>query len=150
MTELVLLEAKDCLPLRQEVLRPGLPPEESVYPQDADERSTHYGVRQRKKTLGVISMLHDPRGDIGSEMWRIRGMAVLPDHQRQGHGSTLLKTIQAIVTKRGGGLWANVRTGVADYYAQHGFQAEGEEFELPGIGPHVVMTWHPKGARPGE
>lgn len=144
MAELVLLKAEDCIPLRREVLRPGRPAKESSYPQDENERSTHYGIRQRNKTLAVISMLHDPRGEIGSEMWRIRGMAVLPEHQRKGHGAMLLKTIQAIVTKRGGGLWANVRTGVAPFYAAHGFSAEGEEFDLKGIGPHVVMTWRPK------
>jgi GNAT superfamily N-acetyltransferase len=144
MAELVLLKAEDCVPLRREVLRPRRPKKESLYPQDDDDRSTHYGVRQRDKTLGVISMLHDQRGGIGSEMWRIRGMAVLADEQRKGYGGMLLKTIQAIATKRGGGLWANVRTGVVEYYRSHGFSEEGDVFDLKGIGPHVVMTWRPK------
>jgi len=143
MAELVLVKAEDCLPLRQSVLRPGLPEKESVYPNDNNDRSTHYAMRHRKQTLGVISMLHEPRGDVGSEMYRIRGLAVLPEHQRQGLGTTLLKTIQTIATKRGGGLWANVRESAVPFYARAGFVAEGEEFDLKGIGAHRLMTWRP-------
>lgn len=144
MAELVLITAKECVPLRQEVLHPGRPVEESIYPHDEDERSTHYGICQRGKTLGVISMLHEPRGEIGEEMWRLRGMAVLPDQQRKGYGSMLMKTIQAIVGKRGSGLWAPVRTDVVDYCQGHGFVEQGDAFDLEGLGPHVLMTWRPK------
>ncbi len=144
MPELTLLKAADCIPLRQSVLRPDRPGSENHYPQDDDERSAHYGIRHRKKTLAVASMLHDPRGDVGSEMWRIRGMAVLPDEQRKGYGAMLLKTLQAIVAKRGGGAWANVRTTAADFYGKHGFRQEGDVFDIEGIGPHVLMTWRPE------
>ena len=33
--------------------------------------------------------------------------------------------------------------GAAETPAAHGFLAHGEEYELPGIGPHVLMTWRP-------
>lgn len=141
--EVVLVPPEECLPVRCEVLRPGLPEEQSVYAEDSDERSTHYAVKKGKQTLGVISLLHDQRGGVGSEMWRIRGLAVREEHRKQGHGGKLIEMAKAIAGRRGGGVWANVRTTAQDFYAAHGFVPEGEVFDLPGIGPHVVMTWRP-------
>jgi predicted GNAT family N-acyltransferase len=37
-------------------------------------------------------------------------------------------------------VWCNARTPAVGLYAREGFAIEGEEFELPEIGPHVVMT----------
>ena len=147
MTELVLVDAEAVRPLRQEVLRPGQPPENSVYPQDADSRTMHAAVRLEDggEIVAVGTLLPDPRDkdDAASEVWRIRGMAVDPDRRRMGFGAQVLKMLQAVVQARGGGVWANVRTPAREFYAAHGFEAHGEEYELPGIGPHVLMTWRP-------
>ena len=86
----------------------------------------------------------NPGGEVGEEMWRLRGLAVLPDQQGKGYGSMLMKTIQAIVGKRGSGLWAQVHMDVAGYCQKHGFVEQGEAFDLKGRGPHVLMTWRPK------
>jgi hypothetical protein len=37
-------------------------------------------------------------------------------------------------------VWCNARTPARGFYERAGFAVEGEEFELPEIGPHVLMT----------
>lgn len=149
MTELVLVSGEECLPLRREVLRPGQPPENSVYPEDSDPRALHAAVRLEDKgqLVAVGTLLPDAldKDDATSEVWRIRGMAVDPDLRRQGYGAQVLKMLQAVVKARGGGVWANVRSPAVAFYAAHGFGEQSDEFELPGIGPHVLMTWRPPG-----
>lgn len=47
--------------------------------------------------------------------------------------------------ERGGTqLWCNARSTAAGFYRALGFEAKGEEFELPGIGAHSLM-WRPLG-----
>lgn len=144
MVELVLVKADDVRPLRREVLRPGQPDEASTYAGDDDSRTLHAVFKDDATTVGVVSLLHDPRGDVGSEVWRVRGMAVLPDRRREGLGTRLMSTVQAVVEKRGGGLWANVRLSAIPFYSARGFLAVSDEFEVDGVGTHVVMTWTPK------
>jgi GNAT superfamily N-acetyltransferase len=143
MPELVLSKAEECRPLRRAVLRPHQGPEACVYEGDDDTRTLHLLAKEGKQVLGVISVYHDPRGEVGSEVWRIRGLAVDPEHRGQGLGRMLLAAVQAVVEKRGGGLWANVREGAVDFYAAHGFERQGGPFEVPDLGPHLVMTWRP-------
>jgi len=147
MSELVLISGADCLDLRARVLRPEQPRENSVYPGDDDPQNLHAGVREEEDgpLVAVGTLLHDPRDpeDAASEVWRIRGMAVEEACRGKGYGAQVLKTLQAVVEARGGGVWANVRTPARGFYATHGFEAHGEEYELKGIGPHVLMTWRP-------
>ena len=36
-------------------------------------------------------------------------------------------------------IWCNARLKAADFYRRYGFEARGEVFELPRIGPHFYM-----------
>ena len=36
--------------------------------------------------------------------------------------------------------WCNARTSAAGYYEKIGFVIASDEFELPDIGPHVLMV----------
>ncbi|GJM21382.1 MAG: N-acetyltransferase [Planctomycetota bacterium] len=147
MSELVLVSPADCLDLRSRILRPGQPLKACNYPGDADPRCLNAAVRLEDDgpLVAIGTLHHDPRDtdDASSEVWRIRGMAVEESCRRQGLGAQVLKTLQAVAEARGGGVWANVRTPAREFYAAHGFVAQGEEYELPGIGPHVLMTWRP-------
>jgi hypothetical protein len=53
----------------------------------------------------------------------------------------LLQAVQAVAQQRGGGLWMTARVGVQAFYERFGCKVEGEAFDLPGAGPHVLMTW---------
>lgn len=144
MVELVLVKAVDVRPLRGEVLRPGKAAKASVYEGDDDSRTMHAVFKNGEAIICAVSLFHDPRGDVGSEVWRVRGMAVSPEWQRQGFGARLLSAVKAVAEKRGGGVWANVRLPALPFYTAQGFRVDSDEFQIRGIGPHVVMIWHPK------
>ncbi|MGQ0553242.1 MAG: GNAT family N-acetyltransferase [Planctomycetota bacterium] len=164
MPELIVVKAAECLPLREAILRPGQPPSAFTYAQDNDPRAMHFAVKQGKKVLGVASLLPETRAEAAiagapappeavevmtpadrraDPPFRLRGMAVLPDRQKQGLGRMLLLAVQAIAQARGGGIWCTARTHVEPFYAAHGFRREGGVFDLPGGGPHLLMTWSP-------
>jgi GNAT superfamily N-acetyltransferase len=150
MPELILVKAAECLPLRERILRPGQAPSAYTYAQDADPRALHFGLREKKQLVGVASLLPEPRGaatpgGAGPETWRLRGMAVEAERRGQGLGRMLLQAVQAVVQQRGGGMWFTARVKVRPFYERYGCEAQGGVFDLPGGGPHVLMTWHPVG-----
>lgn len=150
MVELILVKAADCRPLRERILRPGQAPSAYTYAADEDPRALHFGLRAGKVLVGVASLLPEARsatgpGGAGPEPWRLRGMAVEADRRGQGLGRMLLQAVQAVAQQRGGGLWFTARVGVRPFYERFGCRAEGGIFDLPGGGPHVLMTWHPVG-----
>jgi predicted NBD/HSP70 family sugar kinase/GNAT superfamily N-acetyltransferase len=128
-------------PLRQKVLRPHQSPEECIYEGDEDPGSAHYGAVVDGQVVGIAS-IYRQRED-GTEdpfTWRLRGMATDPSVRGEGYGRALLEAVVEHARREGGmRLWCNARTGVADFYGAAGFVVQGEEFDLPGLGPHKIM-----------
>ena len=87
--------------------------------------------------------------DCPATEWRIRGMAVVEEERGTGLGAEVLLGMLAKMAEQGGSkVWANARTGVVGFYERHGFLRQGEEFELPGIGPHFVVAANVKEVAP--
>ena len=133
--------AADVRPLRRAVLRPHQRAEELVYPGDDAPGTLHAIVRDGGRVLGVATVSREPHprepapGD-----WRVRGMATDPAARGTGVGAALLDACLRHVREHGGRrVWCNARTPARGFYARAGFQVEGDEFELPGIGPHELM-----------
>ena len=126
-------------PLRATVLRPGLPFETSLYPEDPEAR--HYVIEDGGQVAAVVSFVDQPMaGDARSGDVRFRGMAVAPDRQGQGLGGRLLEEATARETTRGGRrFWCHARDSAQRFYLAHGFEVIGDGFEIEGIGPHHVM-----------
>lgn len=121
-------------PLRHLVLRPNQPFESTRYKED--DGSLHFAALDGDRVIGIVS-LHP-------QTWRFRGMAVHPDHQSRGVGGLLLQTMLTYAWSRGARrVWCNARCTARRFYERQGFVAEGEEFDEPGIGPHVVMAITP-------
>lgn len=138
----VPVSARAVRPLRAAILRPGQAPEELVYPGDDDPRSRHLAVHLEGQLVGIASVMADgyppdPReGD-----WRIRGMAVEQAHRGRGIGSALLEASEAHARSRGAmRLWCNARVDARNLYGYAGMAVEGEEFTIPGIGRHLLMS----------
>lgn len=126
--------------LRMEVLRPGRPAADSVYPGDDDRATFHLGAFRDGALVGVASVYDEAR-DATRREWRLRGMATAPAVRGSGAGRALLERVTTEVAARGGGeLWCNARVSAQGFYARAGFQVESGRFDIPGIGPHVVMT----------
>jgi GNAT superfamily N-acetyltransferase len=132
-------------PLRQAVLRPHQTPAEQVWPGDDALEAAHFAARDRAAgdaVLGIASITpephpHDPRpGD-----WRVRGMATAPEARGLGLGARLLAVCVAHARTSGAHrVWCTARSPVVGFYTRAGFVPEGNEFTIPSIGPHRLMT----------
>jgi GNAT superfamily N-acetyltransferase len=132
--------AAEVRPLRLEVLRPGQPAESVVYPGDDDATTAHFGAFVDGQVVAIGSLYAEDRPGGDRPGWRLRGMATSPGRERQGLGAAVLAAAVAHVAANGGGeLWCNARTPAAGFYRRAGFEVEGDEFDIPGIGPHSVM-----------
>ncbi len=125
------------------MLRPNQPPEACVYPLDEHPDSFHLGVRVDDDLVGVASFSREPMPEGDEPGVRIRGMAVLPGHRGRGIGRAMVERGLAIAAEGDDPpalAWCNARTSAAGYYAKLGFEQHGGEFEIEGIGAHVVMV----------
>lgn len=79
-----------------------------------------------------------PEGEPGQ--WRVRGMATVPRFRGRGAGTSVLEALVGRA-RRGGAneVWANVRLPARTLYERAGFRGDSEVFELPDIGPHLIM-----------
>ncbi|MFB6373248.1 MAG: GNAT family N-acetyltransferase, partial [Bradymonadaceae bacterium] len=93
--------------------------------------------------VAVLSYIREPSPDeLGDPATRLRGMAVREQDRRQGLGSRILQnslTRLAVAQPDLAIVWCNARTSAEDFYRRHGFETQGEVFEVDEIGPHIVM-----------
>jgi GNAT superfamily N-acetyltransferase len=135
--------AADVRPLRGLVLRPGEAPQALVFAGDDDPDSLHLAAHDAAgEVIGVASLRVEPApGNAGVVAWRLRGMATHPERRSHGIGGRLLRGCFRHVRAEGGGLlWCNARVAAVDFYERHGLRREGSEFDIPGVGPHYVMS----------
>lgn len=137
------ITAHETLPLRLEVLRPGRPPESAVFAGDELPTTTHWGAFTPQGQLAAIAtLMRTPLPGTTQPAWQIRGMASSPAARGQGYGSAVLNAALAYASSQApqGPVWCNARVVALDFYRAHGFESQGLEFEIPGVGPHFVMT----------
>ncbi|MCA9548166.1 MAG: GNAT family N-acetyltransferase [Myxococcales bacterium] len=128
-------------PLRQRVLRPHQRPEDVGMPGDDDPQALHAGVFVNNALVAVGSVF--PDAEAPDAAWRVRGMATDPAWQGQGAGRRVLDALLAHAWASGGArVWCNARTTAAGFYLRAGLVQVGDVFELPNIGPHLVMEIH--------
>jgi GNAT superfamily N-acetyltransferase len=145
--------AADLRPLRHQVLRPEQPFESTVYEGDDLPDTVHLaafdddardggGDGDDGRLVGIASLYHEPRPGAGpADGWRLRGMATAPEARGRGFGMALLAAGADHVAGAGGReLWCNARKPAIGFYRRAGFEVVGGEFDVPGIGPHVVMV----------
>jgi GNAT superfamily N-acetyltransferase len=135
------IAAADTLAVRQPVLRPGRPPEDARYAGDDDADSLHLGAFVDGRLVAVATIIRQPppsEDDPGA--WRIRGMATLPNHRGRGLGARLLAgLLEHARGNRGRSVWCTARIGAVSLYRRAGFEPAGTPFEIPGIGPHLLL-----------
>jgi GNAT superfamily N-acetyltransferase len=139
--EIRLITAAQARTVRLPVLRAGMAPETAVLEHDDDPDTRHFGAFDGPQLVGVATFFPEPcplqPGPLG---WRLRGMATLPDMQGRGAGRALVAEGVRVARADGAALmWCNARVGALGFYEKLGFAAVGDEFRLPGSGPHYVM-----------
>lgn len=120
--------------LRQAVLRP----HQSVDELAAHEPAGAFAAGAYEGDSLVSVGLIGPDGGPGA--WRVRGMATAPAARGRGAGTAVLDTLVRHAFDHGAArVWCNARTPARSLYERAGFKVVSEVFELPEIGPHVVM-----------
>ena len=152
--ELRTVPAAATYSLRQSVLRPHQSIEEMSWEGDDEpDTATFAAVQHDSGTVVAIATVFpspapfetasdsaEPPDDLKHKSWRLRGMATREDFRGQGIGSRVLGAALEHVASAGGELvWCNARLKAVPFYQRAGFETWGEEWELPSIGPHVVM-----------
>jgi ribosomal protein S18 acetylase RimI-like enzyme len=129
--------------LRHSVLRPNQGLADCAYSLDHAQSSFHVGYVVNDRVVGVGSLFQEsPEGEMDPGAWRIRGMAVLPECRGQGIGGFILEALiaHARCDTIEGEIWCNGRLAVKEFYERYGFRQVAEVFDLPPIGPHVVLS----------
>lgn len=147
-----LADRSEIFDLRRSVLRPHLPPEASVYPEEGHPDTFHLAARDPGTGAVIGCATFFPQPLDGEPGWRFRGMATVTDLRGRGVGAAVLRRGIAEVARRGGRLvWCNGRTGAAGFYERNGFSRRGAEFDVPPLGPHYLFVRYlPAGQPPAS
>lgn len=131
----------DTFPVRSAVLRQGKPVETCFFLGDDAEETTHFGLFDDKKLVGVASVFKVKNENFRqNKQFQLRGMAVLNEYQGLGFGHLILEEVCKFVeTKNADILWFNARENALKFYLNFGFSVLGNSFEIPEIGTHFVM-----------
>jgi len=124
------------LDLRARVLRPGQPKQRSHFPGDDAPGAVHLGAFVGERLVGIATVTEE-------NGLRLRGMAVEDDARCRGVGAALVHRVCAVAIERNAPLWCNARAAAVGFYEKLGWVVEGEQFDMPDIGPHFRMRWRP-------
>lgn len=131
----------ELLPLRAKILRPGKKPEECIYDSDQLPDSFHLGAFDGDKLISVISIYKENFESLEGHGYRIRSMATDEEYRGKGTGSVLLNYAESEIRKLNCDyIWFNARSVAANFYLKNGYIIISDEFDIPGIGLHFVMT----------
>ncbi len=124
--------------LRRAVLRPHEPVEAMARAESSAAFAVGAFLGEELVSVGLIAPDGEPDG------WRIRGMATTPSARGAGAGSGVLDAlVQHALAEGAQRIWCNARTPARHFYERAGFRVTSEVFELPIIGPHLVMELCP-------
>lgn len=136
------IRADQTLALRSRVLRNGQPEKQCVFDQDTVATTFHLGYYDdQDQLLSILTCVKEKHGKLPKEAYRLRGMATLPEAQRQGYAKELLYAALIHLKEQLGieYLWFNARAIAFPFYEALGFEFMSDEFEISGIGAHREM-----------
>ncbi|TCI56492.1 GNAT family N-acetyltransferase [Exiguobacterium sp. SH1S21] len=137
MLQQVLLE--EVIPLRHEVLRPGLAVSTCYFDGDDAETTRHYAWAENGRILSIATVMRQDRELSGEQVqFQLRGMATDPDVAGTGVGSRFL---QAVHRELNASWWCNAREVAVRFYERNGLVIVGDPFEIEGVGTHYVMLY---------
>lgn len=124
--------------LRRSVLRPGLPAEAAVYPEDAGPGVFHMAAYDEDTLAACATFFPDPVPDEEAvPAYRFRGMASSAEARGRGFGAAVLRAGIEEAARRGAQLvWCNGRVSARGFYERMGFTTDGETFEIAPSGAH--------------
>ena len=135
------ISSKETVPIRSKILRPGQDLKTCVYPLDDDTNTFHLGAIIDSKLIGIVSFYNENNPALdGKVQYRFRGMATLIEYRKKGYASSMLHfAFDKIKQLKGDQVWCNARMNAISLYKNMGMEVSSEEFDIPGIGPHLLM-----------
>jgi predicted GNAT family N-acyltransferase len=127
--------------VRQPVLREGKPVESCHFDGDDLETTSHFGLYLDENLIGVVSVFKiiNPIFNTTNQ-FQIRGMAILPQFQKNGFGQKLVIHCEEFIKNLNGTLiWFNAREKAVPFYEKLGYQKVGNPFSIADIGIHYIM-----------
>ena len=139
--EIKQVKVKNILNLRHQVLRIGRPILTAHFEGDSLDSTMHFAAIYKSKTIGCLSLMYKTNSNFKEKKaFQLRGMAVNVDYRSQSVGKQLLNYAeQQLKLKESTLIWCNVRTSAMKFYSKHGYTQFGDTFEIPDVGPHVLM-----------
>jgi ribosomal protein S18 acetylase RimI-like enzyme len=134
------ISAAQTLPLRSLVLRNGLQLEKCVFSTDHNEDGFHLGFFTGEEITSIATFFWEDYPDEPVGGVRLRGMATHPHYAGKGQGAALINFAERELSSQNASyIWCNARKVAIGFYEKSGFRIISEEFDIPGIGPHVNM-----------
>ncbi|WP_322060274.1 GNAT family N-acetyltransferase [Paraburkholderia sp. J63] len=125
--QLDVVAIADVWALRDEILRAGLPPGDSMYAGDQSADTLHVGAFSHGHLVAVSSICRDVSGERNTQVWRLGGMAVKPECRNCGVGTTLARYCIAYAKRSGAeSVWCAARISALTFYQNLGFSMIGE------------------------
>lgn len=139
--ELKQVSVEEILTLRHQVLRPGKPLSTARFEGDEQETTYHFAVILESKIQGCVSfMLKFNPKLVQKPSYQLRGMAIDANCRGQGIGRQLLEYAEnQLKLNLVQLIWCNVRISSVEFYIKNAYLQIGEQFDIPGVGPHVMM-----------
>ena len=139
--EIKSIKAAETMGIRHRILRAGQPIEHCIYPHDNNEDTFHLGVFEKNNLISIGSFYSEKQSDLPyATQCRFRGIATLPEYRNRGLATAIIEfAIDRLKTAGVEAIWCNARTSALGLYKKLGFDAVSDEFEIEGIGPHLVM-----------
>ena len=135
------INASDTYLIRSQMLRPDQDISSCIFQGDDKEQTLHLGAFVEKKLVSIASFYFKPSNSFDTpNQFQLRGMATLPEFQKQGLSRELLKFGFPLIKRNFCHLvWCNARLSATGFYQAVGFKSIGDTFDIPGIGPHQLM-----------
>lgn len=136
------IEIRAARQLRHQLLRPHQEAWEIVFDSDGDPDTAHFGAFEDETLVGIASVMRErpPWAQEDERTWRLRGMATEPEVRGRGYGGALLQRCLTHALDHGADLaWCTARVPAVGFYRRFGFETVGDVFDIPPVGPHVLM-----------
>lgn len=141
MVEIREITSEETTAIRSKILRPGQDIRSCIYPHDNEQSTFHLSAYVNGKQASIVSFYKESNPEFTAEnQYRFRGMATLDEYRNMGFASALLgfaftklKELNVDLT------WCNARINALVLYKKLGMEICSEEFDIPGIGAHLIL-----------
>ena len=113
-----------------------MPASGAIFPGDEEPTTLHLLAIANSELIGCATLIANE-----SNAMQLRGMAVAMDWQRKGVGQRIVSVAKTTASEKDMTLWCNARFPAIGFYERQGWLQSGSVFDVPNIGPHMVMKW---------